>query len=44
MASADSGKSSSSTGDFPEKPHQPRSIKFPMRDREAEASVQPQMV
>jgi len=31
MASADSGKSSSSTGDFPEKPHQPRSIKFPMR-------------
>ena len=32
MASADSGKSSSSTGDFPEKPHQPRSIKFPMRD------------
>ena len=31
-ASADSGKSSSSTGDFPEKPHQPRSIKFPMRD------------
>ena len=32
MAAADSGKSSSSTGDFPEKPHQPRSIKFPMRD------------
>ena len=32
MASADSGKSSSSTGDFPEKPLQPRSIKFPMRD------------
>ena len=32
MASEDSGKSSSSTGDFPEKPHQPRSIKFPMRD------------
>ena len=32
MASADSWKSSSSTGDFPEKPHQPRSIKFPMRD------------
>ena len=32
MASADSGKSSSSTGDFPEKPHQPRSIKLPMRD------------
>ena len=32
MASADSGKSSSSTDDFPEKPHQPRSIKFPMRD------------
>ena len=32
MASADSRKSSSSTGGFPEKPHQPRSIKFPMRD------------
>ena len=32
MASAGSGNSSSSTGDFPEKPHQPRSIKFPMRD------------
>ena len=32
MASADSGKSSSSTGDFPEKPLQPRSIKFPIRD------------
>ena len=32
MASADSGKSSSSTGNFPEKPLQPRSIKFPMRD------------
>ena len=32
MASADTGKSSASTGDFPEKPHQPRSIKFPMRD------------
>ena len=32
MASADSGKSSSSTGDLPEKPHHPRSIKFPMRD------------
>ena len=32
MASTDSGKSSSSTGDLPEKPHQPRSIKFPMRD------------
>ena len=32
MASADSGKGSSSTGGFPEKPHQPRSIKFPMRD------------
>ena len=34
MASADSGKSSSSTGDFPEKQHQPRSITFPMRDTE----------
>ena len=32
MASADSGKSSSTTGDIPKKPHQPRSIKFPMRD------------
>ena len=32
MASADSGKSSSSNGDIAEKPHQPRSIKFPMRD------------
>ena len=32
MASTDSGKSSSSTGNFLEKPHQPRSITFPMRD------------
>ena len=32
MASADSGKGSSSTGDFSEKPHQPTSTKFPMRD------------
>jgi len=32
MASADSGKSSSSTGDFPENTHQPRSLKFPKRD------------
>ena len=32
MESADSGKISSSIGDFPEKPHRPRSIKLPMRD------------
>ena len=32
MASADFGKSSSSTIDFPERPHQPKSIKLPMRD------------
>ena len=32
MASADSRKSSSFTGNFLEKPYQPRSIKFPMRD------------
>ena len=32
MVSADSGKSFPSTGDFPEKPHQPRSTKVPMRD------------
>ena len=32
MVSADSGKSFPPTGDFPEKPRQPRSIKLPMRD------------